>query len=138
MPTTEQDTQQIRDVLERYSKSWEAMNWEGLKSIWDPDYEHILYIPEERAEPIRGWAEVEAYFRHAAESVVTVYAMRLSDLTIDVLGDAAYAFCNFYFKGDIRRKAETFETQGRNTFLLRRTDGGWKVIHYHESRPHLS
>ena len=79
------DTHQIRAVLEHYSKSWEAMDWEGLKSIWDPDYAHILYIPEERAEPLRGWAEVETYFRHAAESVIRVGAMQLSDISIDVL-----------------------------------------------------
>lgn len=137
MSTTEQNTQQIRAILERYSKSWEAMDWEGLKSIWDPDYEQILYIPEERAQPIRGWAEVEAYFRHAAESVIRVRAMRLSDITIDVFGDTAYAFCNFHFEADLRRLAEPFVTGGRDTFILHRTDAAWKVIHYHESRPHL-
>ena len=138
MPSKEQDTQHIMQVLEQYSKSWEAMEWEGLKSIWDPDYEHILYIPEERAEPVRGWAEVEAYFRHAAESVIRVEAMRLSDITIDVFGDTAYAFCNFHFEADIKRLAETFVTGGRNTFILHRQNGVWKVIHYHESRPHTS
>jgi ketosteroid isomerase-like protein len=138
MPTTEQDTHQIRAVLERYSKSWEAMDWAGLKSIWDPDYAHILYIPEERAEPLRGWAEVEAYFRHAAESVIRVGAMQLSDISIDVFGDTAYAFCNFHFEAELRRLAEPFVTGGRDTFILRRKDAAWKVIHYHESRPHTS
>ena len=138
MSANEQDAQQIKAVLETYSKSWEAMDWEGLKSIWDPEYEHILYIPEEREQPVRGWAEVEEYFRHAAQSVVTMYAMRLSDIVIDVFGDTAYAFCNFYFKADIKRKAETFETGGRNTYILRRKGHAWKVIHYHESRPHTS
>lgn len=136
MPTKEQDTQHIMAVLEQYSKSWEAMDWEGLKSIWDSAYEHILYIPEERAKPVRGWAEVQAYFRHAAKSVIRVGAMRLSDIIIDVFGDTAYAFCNFHFEGDIKRQAETFVAGGRNTFILRCQNGAWKVIHYHESRPH--
>ena len=139
MSTKERDTQQIMAVLEQYSKSWQAMDWEGLKSIWDSEYEHILYIPEERAQPVRGWAEVEAYFRHAAESVIRVGAMQLSDITIDVFDDTAYACCNFHFEGDIKRLAETFVTAGRDTFILRRQngqDGAWKVIHYHESRPH--
>ena len=142
MSTKEHDTQQIMAVLEQYSKSWETMDWQGLKRIWDSEYEHILYIPEERAQPVRGWAEVEAYFRHAAESVIRVGAMQLSDITIDVFGDTAYAFCNFHFEADIKRMAETFVTGGRDTFILCRQngqngqDGVWKVIHYHESRPH--
>lgn len=72
----------------------------------------ILYIPEEHAQPIRGWAEV-----------ATVYAMRLRDILIDVFDDTAFAFCNFYFKADIRRKTEMFEINGRNTFILRRVPG---------------
>ena len=138
MSAKDHDTQQVMKVLEKYSTSWEAMDWEGLKSIWDRGYDHILYIPEEREQPIRGWTEVEEYFRHAAQSVATMYAMQLSDIVIDVFGDTAYAFCNFYFKADIKRKAETFETGGRNTYILRRRDDGWKVIHYHESRPHTA
>ena len=55
-----------------------------------------------------------------------------------VFGDTAYAFCNFHFEGDIKRLAETFVTGGRNTFILHRQNGVWKVIHYHESRPHTS
>jgi len=138
MPASEQDKQRITTVLEQYSKSWEAMDWEGLKGIWDQDYDNILYIPEERAQPVCGWAGIENYFRGAADSVRQVGAMKLSDISIDVFGDLAYAFCNFHFEADLKRLEKPFITDGRDTFILRRKEGAWKVIHYHESRPHLS
>ena len=130
------DARQIEEVLTKYSRSWEAMDWDGLKNIWDRDYPHILYIPEERPQPVSGWNGIEQYFENAAQSVVSVHAMQLSGITIDVFEDTAYAFCDFYFEADIKRMPETFKTNGRDTFILRRKKEDWKVIHYHESRPH--
>ena len=42
------------------------MDGNQLKVIWDRDYDHIIYIPLEVAQPVRGWAGVEEYYRSVA------------------------------------------------------------------------
>ena len=59
--------------------------------------------------------------------------MEVSDVAVGILGDTAYAFLRFHFEGEI--KGQPHRADGRVTFLLHRTSGIWKVIHYHESRP---
>jgi ketosteroid isomerase-like protein len=59
--------------------------------------------------------------------------MTVSDVSVDVIGDVAYAFCTFHFEGEISGNKHTAD--GRNTFILRRKNGAWKVIHYHDSSP---
>ncbi len=62
--------------------------------------------------------------------------MRIDDLSIEVIGDVAYAFCRFRFEGEADGRTEPFIADGRVTFILHRTEvDDWKVIHYHESAP---
>jgi ketosteroid isomerase-like protein len=61
--------------------------------------------------------------------------MRVDDVTIDVLGNTAMAFCRFRFVGEVEGRPEPFVASGRATFVCRRTGDTWKVVHYHESAP---
>jgi ketosteroid isomerase-like protein len=130
---SEQDWHQIAAVIEQYRRGFATMDVEGLKAIWDTDYDNIIYIPQERAQPVRGWAGVERYYEGVAGLLERVKVMTVSDVSVDVLGDVAYAYCVFHFEGEMRGRSHVAE--GRDTFILRRKGGVWKVIHYHESRP---
>ncbi|MBO0789717.1 MAG: nuclear transport factor 2 family protein [Ktedonobacteraceae bacterium] len=135
MTTGEQDRQQIAVVIEQYRQGFATMNVETLKAIWDQDYDNIIYIAQEAAQPIRDWAGVEHYYTRVAGLLERVSTMRVSDVSVEVLGDVALAFTIFRFEGEL--KGQSHVADGRVTFLLRRKNGTWKVIHYHESRPPL-
>src|SRR5215831_7158556 len=112
------------------------MDVEGLTALWDQDYDHIIYIfLKEAAQPVRGWAGVAHYYTRVAGLFEQVRTMTLSDVSVEVFGDVAYAFCRFRFEGKMKGHSQPHIAEGQNTFLLRRTSGTWKVIHYHESRP---
>lgn len=74
-------------------------------------------------------------YERVAESLARVSAMTVSDLSVDVIGDVACAYCTFHFEGDPKGESHLRVVEGRNTFILHRKSGTWKVIHYHESRP---
>jgi ketosteroid isomerase-like protein len=101
----------------------------ALTAIWDQDYDNIIYIPQERPQPVRGWVGVEHYYNSVAELFDRVRTMTVRDVSVDVFGDVAYAYCIFHCEGEMQGKRHIAD--GRNTFLLRRSRGSWKVIHYH-------
>jgi ketosteroid isomerase-like protein len=133
MVASEQDRQQIAAVIEQYRRGFATVNVEDLKTLWDHDYDNIIYIPLEAAQPLRSWARVEQYYHSVSESLERVRTMVVSDLSVDVFGEIAYAFCLFHFEGEVKGQSQLRLADGRNTFILRRKDGTWKVIHYHES-----
>ncbi|QBI19611.1 DUF4440 domain-containing protein [Egibacter rhizosphaerae] len=133
MTASAQDRQQITAIIEQYRRGFATMDAETLKSIWDRDYRNLIYIAQEAAGPILGWAVIEQYYENVTGFLGSVSTMTIADVSVDVLGDTAYAFCTFHFEGEL--EGESHIADGRNTFILRRKGGGWKVIHYHESLP---
>lgn len=132
MSKTGQEKRDIAEVIEQYRLGFATFNAATLATIWDQDYDNIIYVPLEAIHPLRGWNAVEQYYQ-SVTGFLRAKVMTVDDLSVDVLGDVAYAFCNFHFEGEIN--GESHIADGRNTFILRRRNGAWKVIHYHESRP---
>ncbi|KPV50994.1 hypothetical protein SE17_23750 [Kouleothrix aurantiaca] len=133
MPAPEQDRQQIAAIIEQYRRGFATLDVAALTDIWDQDYDHIIYIAQEMVQPVQGCAAVERYYQRVAGFLEQVKTMEVSDVCVDVLGEVAYAFLSFHFEGEVQGRPHIAD--GRATFVLRRTSGMWKVIHYHESHP---
>lgn len=118
MAASEQDRQQIAAVIEQYRYGFATVNVEDLKSIWDQDYDNIIYVAQEMAQPVQGWAGVEQYYERVAKSLEQVRTMTVSDLSVDVFGDVAYAFCTFHFEGEVKGQSQSRVADGRVTFIL--------------------
>jgi ketosteroid isomerase-like protein len=137
MAARAQDRRQITEVIAQYRRGWEAMDCNQLTAIWDRDYDNSISIPLEAAQPVRGWAGVEECYKNVAAFVERVKTMRISDLSVDVFDDVGYAFCHVHAEIGFKGQGQPLVLDARDTFLLRRTGGAWKVIHSHASRPHL-
>jgi ketosteroid isomerase-like protein len=123
MAARAQDRRQMTEVIEPYRRGWEAMDVNQLSAIWDRAYDNILSIPLEAAQPRTDWAGVEAYYKNVAACVERVKAMRVSDLSVDVFGDVAYAFCHVHAEVGFKGQSQPLILDARNTFILRRTGG---------------
>jgi len=133
MASMKADKKEIAALVESYREGFATLDAEKLISIWDRDYEEIIYCPIEAAEAVRGWPGIEEYYQGVTRHFTHVRSMEIANLSIDVLGDAAYAFFTFRFEGEVRDRSEPFKVEGRNTLIFRRTKDSWKGIHYHES-----
>jgi len=131
--TGDQDRQEIAAVVEQYRRGFATMDVEALEAIWDQDYDNVIYIAQEMAQPVHGWAGIDRYYKRVAGFLERVRSMTVSDLSVDLFGDVAGAFCTFHFEGKARGRNHIAD--GRVTFILHRKSGSWKVIHYHESAP---
>jgi ketosteroid isomerase-like protein len=124
---------EIGELIEQYRRGFATLDAQLLQSLWDSDYD-VIYVPIEKAEPIRGWLAIAHYY----EQLNTIFShadmMEIGDLSVDVLGDIGIAYFTFRFVGQMIGRSEPFRVMGRNTLIVRRTGEGWKGIHYHESR----
>jgi ketosteroid isomerase-like protein len=127
------DDEVLATLVETYRWGFEALDAAALTSIWDPDFD-VIHCPIERAEPVRGSAAIAAYYEGVVARFARVDTMTISNLTIEVLGDAAFAFLDFHFAGDLADGSGPFALDGRDTFVFRRRGESWAAIHYHGSQ----
>lgn len=132
MGIMENDIETVGEVLEQYRVGFATLDTQMLNQIWDQQYKKIVYIPMEATAVLRGWDDVQAYYRRIAK-ILDTQKMQLSDISIDTLGEMAHAFCRFHYEGKVNGREHMVD--GRCTFVMHRKDGAWKVIHYHESQP---
>ena len=126
------DERDVRAVCESFGRAMQAMDFGAMDALWDREYEHFVYQPEEFEQPCRSWDEFMSYLDYIPGVVTSV---RWQDLEADVavLGDAAVVFALVRLGFDLK-DGEPFEGDVRFTYGLRRTGGGWRLFHCHESR----
>ena len=94
-------------LVEQYRAGFGSLDPHTLGGIWDRSHDRLIYVAQEVAEPFYGWPAIESYYdslplSHPASRVIE---MRVEDLTIDVLGDVATAFCRCPLRRRGRRPA---------------------------------
>jgi ketosteroid isomerase-like protein len=125
----------VAAVLETHRLGFLHLDPEQLASIWDRQHEPLVYIAQEKEEPIYGWAAIQRYLTALPEHLEQVLAKDLDDVQIDVLGDTAIAFFTSRSIVKLKGHATKYEPTGRVSIIFRRTSEGWRAIHFHESAP---
>jgi ketosteroid isomerase-like protein len=127
------DEKAISDLIETYRQGFLALDPAQLGSIWDKSHDPLIYIAQEKGEPIYGWPAIERYLAELPEHLEYISAMELDGISIDLLGDSAAVYFRFRAKGKLNKQEGSHEPVGRVTMIFRRTPNGWRAIHYHES-----
>src|SRR5215204_1704223 len=81
LPGHEQDSQQIAAIIEQYRRGFATLDVAALTGIWDQNYDQIIYIAQEMAQPAHGWAGVERYYQGVAGFLEQVKTMEVSDVS---------------------------------------------------------
>ena len=124
---------EISASIESYRRGFLDVDPDRLASIWDGHYEPLIYVAQEKDEPIYGWVGIRAYFAALPEHIDEMQEKRLEDLQIDIDGDTAIVFFNSRSRVKLRHRATIYEPTARVTMIFRLTKAGWRAIHYHES-----
>jgi ketosteroid isomerase-like protein len=134
LSTTEADARRaIAAVIETHRLAFLHLDTEKLASIWDRNHEPLVYVAQEKDEPIVGWADIQRYLAALPEHLDEVLAKDLDDVKVDVLGDTAIAFFTSRSSVKIKGRPTSYDPIGHVTMILRRASEGWRVIHFHES-----
>jgi ketosteroid isomerase-like protein len=135
-PTTDAQakvTNSIRDVIETYRSGFLELDPSRLASIWDREHQSLIYVAQEKVEPLYGWLAIEGYLRALPEHLEIISAMNLDQVSIDPMGQVALAFFIFRVSAKLRGRDGQHEPTGRVSMVLKNTPNGWRLIHYHES-----
>ena len=60
-------------------------------------------------------------------------SLDFSNIEVHTEGSMAWALANTRVKGKVNKTGYEFDKSGYQTFLFRKVDGQWKVIHTHSS-----
>ena len=132
-PREDESKQAVLAVIESYRLAFLQLDPEQLASVWDREHEPLVYVAQEKEEPIRGWPAIERYLAALPEHLDEVLAKELDDVQIDVLDDTALAFFTSRSRVKLKGHPTTYEPLGHVSMIFRRTSQGWRAIHFHES-----
>ncbi len=124
------NTEEIRELLDRFALGWRKADTALLKSTWDPDYPDSTYMASEVQAPIFGFAAISKYY-DSATSMYPITSMEISNVRVLEYGTLAYAYCDISIGFKVGQSE--YLVHPRATFLLRQRDGRWYTLHYHES-----
>lgn len=123
----------VAAVLETYRLGFLHLDPERLASIWDQQHEPLIYVAQEKEEPMLGWSAIQRYLAALPEHLDEVLAKDLGDVQIDVIGDAAIAFFTSRSSVMLKGRPTKYEPIGHVTMIFHRTSAGWRAVHFHES-----
>lgn len=135
MASVDTDRQQLMALLEQYRTGFETLDVGRLQALWDREYPHLVYVPQERAKPVQGWVGIAKYYDGLREHLAKGARMSLADVWLDVMGETAFAFLTYHYEGERVDIEGPYANDGRVSFVFHRKAGTWKAIHYHESAP---
>lgn len=127
---TDEDDAEIKAIIDAIERGWE--NADGT-----PFYAHFLGQDGARFVESGGQNEglrdlVEHHVEPEGETLDGL-DLEFSNIETHVEGEFAWALADVELRATIRADGRQIHRRGHETFLFRRTPGGWKVIHTHSS-----
>lgn len=130
LAASEQDESEIKKIIAAVKYGWE--NGDG-----QPFRQHFLDFPEARYIESGGQNEgLDDLVSHHVEpekDALVFLNLDFSNIEIHLENDFAWAIADTRVKGEVRKSGKTFDKNGYQTFLFRKVDDSWKVVHSHSS-----
>lgn len=124
------DDDQLRQIIKAIESGWE--NADG-----EPFYEYFLgqqgarYI--ETGGQNEGLTDLVEHHVKPEGDVLDDLDLQFSNVETHIEGVFAWAIADVVVKATIKSDGRHIHNRGYETFLFRRTNDGWKVIHTHSS-----
>ena len=121
-------------TLMETEKRWNSQDFATILELWDEEQEFPTYIAEEQAQWFVGWDRLREYLDPPRPNPA-IEALRLNYYDIQVkqiAPDLAIAIWYLHFEMKVIASNPIGE-EVRASGVFRKTDDGWKWIHYAES-----
>ena len=125
------DISAIREVVATYARSIDAADVQLAEEIWQTGGD-VVFIHPRGTE--YGWEAIKAnFYGKTMGDMFTKRELKPRDLSVAVFGDTAIVVFMWEFHATCRADGAPLVTEGRETQVMRKTDGKWRIAHVHYS-----
>jgi ketosteroid isomerase-like protein len=127
------DTAQIQTVLHTYAQSIDAADATLAGTIWSHTTEVSFIYPlgtEKSYDEI-----MRDLYTHVMGETFTARDLQIHDPKIHVYENFAWSEFTWTFHATLRGNGKNITTEGRETQVYRKENGGWRIVHVHYSGP---
>ena len=117
-------------IIDAIEKGWEQGDGTPFREHY-LDFEGARYV--ESGGQNEGLSDLVEHHVEPEGDALENFELSLSDVETHVEGDFAWAIANVEFTAVLKSEQRQLHSRGYETFLFRRVDGNWKVIHTHSS-----
>lgn len=124
---------EIETILHDMASRWDNDTWETIPNdLWDLNEPNPMYLAEEQKGWLMGWDQVKEYF-NPKRGFMEASSYQASDIKVRLIAsDLAVATWSIYWQMKGRRMEPIGERLRANA-IFRKTDKGWRFIHYGEA-----
>jgi ketosteroid isomerase-like protein len=137
MSTVADKSDEARDVeavIKGLMRAFADGDSDGILTAWHLDDDSVIHQPEEFGHPVVGAAALRYYYKSLVGLVHNFRDTRLDQMETRVYGDFAWSYMRGSATFDVVGLLEPLAGSVRQTFVLHKMHGQWKIVHYHESR----
>ncbi|MBQ1454612.1 MAG: nuclear transport factor 2 family protein [Thermoguttaceae bacterium] len=121
----------IRQLLDTYAQSINRTDIELAATIWKTDDDPIFIHPRGTE---RGWTQiVENFYGETMGKLLDHRDLEIKNVNIDLFDDTAIVVFEWDFHATLRADNSPLVTHGRETQVLRKLNGMWRIAHVHYS-----
>ena len=124
------DKKQIEEIVSSIKYGWENGDGAPFRKYF-LDFDGARYF-ESGGQNI-GLNDLVEHHVEPEKDALVYLKLNFKNLQIHIEGDIAWALANTEVKGEVRKNGKVFDKTGHQTFLFKKIEGDWKVIHTHSS-----
>lgn len=120
----------ITAIIDDIEKGWEQGDGTPFRKHF-LDFEGARYI--ESGGQNEGLDDLVTHHVEPEKDAIENLQLDYNDIEVHLENDFAWAIADTRIKGKIIKSGRVIDKAGRATFLFRKIDGVWKVVHTHSS-----
>lgn len=124
------DVREILEIVQAVEKGWEQADGTAFKRHF-LDFDGARYV--ESGGQNEGLTDLIEHHVEPEGDAFDSFELTLAPTEVHVEGDFAWAITDVELDAILRRDQRRIHNRGYQTFVLRRVDGAWKVVHTHSS-----
>jgi len=123
-------TDDIKQLISMYAKAADEADPTLASRIWCDSSEDSLINPVGRWH---GVEQIMGFYRHDMGEMYSVRDLEISEVSVQVYSDAAWAEFNWNFSAKRRKEGSSVSFRGMETQIYRKNHDRWCLVHVHYS-----
>jgi len=121
---------EIKQLISMYAKAADEADPTLASRIWCDSSEDSLINPVGRW---RGIEQIMGFYRHDMGEMYSERDLEISEVSVQVYSDAAWAEFNWNFSAKLRKDGSSVSFRGLETQIYRKNHDRWCLVHVHYS-----